>query len=80
MSSDKKNSNICQESLQLNELQPSQKVIQLNNNEIELIAKLHNNLSVQEFINITNFDIETLRMDVFWHSIQDDKIWIYGNL
>src|SRR5690348_2867170 len=54
-----------------------EKVKSLKNNEIENVAKFHHDLTIQEFINLTNFDIDMLKMDIFWHSIGDDNKWIY---
>ena len=35
------------------------------------------NLSFQEFIDCNKINIDKLVVDKFWHSIEDDNIWIY---
>jgi len=50
-----------------------------NNQNIELYKSLKSNLSIQEFINETKYDIDELKMDNFWHSIENNNIWIYVN-
>src|SRR5690348_3361333 len=50
-----------------------EKVSSLKNSDIEKVSKIHRNLTIQEFINVTNFDIDLLFVDKFWSSIKDDK-------
>jgi phage anti-repressor protein len=53
---------------------PVKKVAKINNHEIETIAKVHKSLSIQEFINVTNFDIEPLKLNRDWHCIENDYV------
>src|SRR6476619_1791395 len=48
-------------------------MINMNNKNIELYRSLKFNLSIQEFINETKYDIAELKMDNFWHSIENNK-------
>ena len=49
------------------------------NIDISELAICKQDLNIQQFINEIKFDIEKLRMDKFWHNIENEDTWIYIN-